>query len=183
MQDTLRAWGAVAAYSPFEFSLIDVQLGACLQTSRLKQAISTAQSSAQRCILGLESNYGNVKSARFDLDRWQWIQKQTLWTANRKVFLYPEFYIVPNLRDDKTPQYELLESRMQQTDVNTQNLQIGLKGYISGLDEVANFLVKGIYQDDDDTNNHTVYYVATTRRSPYLFFYRTSNGTGSVWTP
>jgi Tc toxin complex TcA C-terminal TcB-binding domain/Neuraminidase-like domain/Salmonella virulence plasmid 28.1kDa A protein len=184
VQDALHQWGVVDADSLFEFFLIDVQMGACLQTSRLKQAISTVQSFVQRCVLGLESgNYPIVKSAYFDLTRYEWMQKQTLWTANRKVFLYPELYADPTLRDDKTPQYGLLESQLQQKDINMQNLQIGIKNYLFGLDQIANLLVEGIYQDDNDTNNKTLYYLAKTRSAPYQFFYRTSNGTGNLWTP
>lgn len=183
VQDVLHQWGVVDADSLFEVFLIDVQMGACLQTSRLKQAISTVQTFIQRCILGLGSgNYPIVKSAYFDLSRWEWMQKQTLWTANRKVFLYPELYADPTLRDDKTPQYGVLESQLQQKDVNMLNLQIGIKNYLFGLDQVANLLVEGIYQDDTDTNNKTLYFVAKTRSAPYQFFYRTSSGTGDLWT-
>ena len=37
---------------------------------------------------------------------WAWLKRYRLWQANRKRFLYPENYIEPELRDDKTPQFE-----------------------------------------------------------------------------
>jgi hypothetical protein len=43
LQKPLVKWGVVDADSLFEFFLIDVQIGVCLQTSRIKQAISTVQ--------------------------------------------------------------------------------------------------------------------------------------------
>lgn len=42
--------------SLFEYLLIDTQMGAGLQTSRIKQALSTIQLFVQRCLLGCEAN-------------------------------------------------------------------------------------------------------------------------------
>jgi hypothetical protein len=33
---------------------------------------------------------------------WERMRRYRLWEANRKVFLYPENYLEPELRDDKT---------------------------------------------------------------------------------
>ena len=54
VQPDLIDWGVVDADSLFEFFLIDVQMDACMETSRIKQAISTVQLFVQRCLLGLE---------------------------------------------------------------------------------------------------------------------------------
>jgi hypothetical protein len=35
--------------------------------------------------------------------QWTWMKNYRVWEANRKVFLYPENWIKPNLRDDKSP--------------------------------------------------------------------------------
>jgi hypothetical protein len=34
---------------------------------------------------------------------WEWLRRYRQWQANRKVFLSPENYLEPELRDDKTP--------------------------------------------------------------------------------
>ena len=54
VQQDLIDWGVVDADSLFEFFLIDVQMDACMETSRIKQAISSVQLFIQRCLLGLE---------------------------------------------------------------------------------------------------------------------------------
>jgi hypothetical protein len=41
-----------------------------------------------------------------------------VWEANRKVFLYPENWIQPSLRDDKSPIYLQLESELMQEDLS-----------------------------------------------------------------
>ena len=92
----------------FEFFLIDVQMDACMETSRIKQAISSVQLFVQRCLLGEEQKYG-VPPDALDRDRWEWMQRYRVWEANRKVFCYPENWIVPGLRDDKSPFYKEFE--------------------------------------------------------------------------
>lgn len=34
---------------------------------------------------------------------WRWTKSYRVWEANRKVFLYPENWVEPELRDDRTP--------------------------------------------------------------------------------
>ena len=45
---------------------------------------------------------------------WYWREHYRVWEANRKVFLYPENYIEPELRDDKTPLFKELEDTLLQ---------------------------------------------------------------------
>ena len=97
VQQDLIDWneGVLDADSLFEFFLIDVQMDACMETSRIKQAISTVQLFVQRCFLGLEEKY-RIPNGALDRDRWDWMQKYRVWEANRKVFLYPENWIEPS---------------------------------------------------------------------------------------
>jgi hypothetical protein len=37
---------------------------------------------------------------------WNPVKRYRVWQANRKQFLYPESSIEPELREDKTPQFE-----------------------------------------------------------------------------
>ena len=46
-----------------------------------------------------------------------------VWEANRKVFLYPENWIEPELRDDKTPFFVNLESGLLQDEVNDSTVE------------------------------------------------------------
>ena len=180
VQEQLIKWGVVDADSLFEFFLIDVQMGACLKTSRLKQAISTVQLFVQRCILGLEEKYG-VENDLLDQSRWVALSKETVRTANVKVLLTPENYVVSSLRDDKSPLYETLEKDILQKDINPAALRDSLKSYLYGLDSIGNLRAEGLFQDDDESK--TVYIVAKTRSTPYLFYYRTYSPLAQVWTP
>ena len=178
----IQQWGVTDADGLFEFFLLDVQMGSCMQTSRTKQAISSAQLFVQRCMLGLEERYGVANDA-LDAERWQWMSKQTVWTANRKVFLWPENWMISSLRDDKTPIYTDMESEMLQRDVNPGNVLESFKTYVTKLDQIAHLRAFGVYVEQQDTDKFIFHCVAMTVESPYLFFYRTYDFFAHEWTP
>ncbi len=188
VQRDLIDWGVVDADSLFEFFLIDVQMDACMQTSRIKQAISTVQLFIQRCMLGLEEQYG-VPNDVLNRDRWEWMQKYRVWEVNRKIFLYPENWIDSQLRDDKSPFYKELESELLQKDINTQTVEDALKSYLFKVDEVANLKVVGLFleSDTDKSSKEEVpfklHVFARTRNAPYLFYYRYFHVTEKNWYP
>jgi hypothetical protein len=193
VQPDLIKWGVVDADSLFEFFLIDVQMDACMETSRIKQAISSVQLFIQRCFLGLEEKYG-VPNEALDRDRWEWMQRYRVWEANRKVFLYPENWIEPPLRDDKSPFYKELESELLQKDINTQTVQDALKSYLFKLDEVANLKVVGLFFEQvlDQDGNPLVdkgkpvgklHVFSRTRNAPYFFYYRYFDTKEKNWYP
>lgn len=190
-QKELIAWNVTDADGLFEYFLIDVQMDACMETSRIKQAISSVQLFVQRCLLGLESKIdGNGKekgiaSNVLDRNRWDWMQRYRVWEANRKVFLYPENWIESNLRDDKSSFFKELESELLQKDINKQNVTDALKSYLYKVDEVANMEVIGLYIEGENkkepvegkevikwTAGAKLHVFSRTRNAPYFFYYR-----------
>ncbi len=187
VQPALIEWGVVDADSLFEFFLIDVQMDACMETSRIKQAISSVQLFVQRCFLGLEDkqdsagNQIGVPNEALDRPRWEnWMQLYRVWEANRKVFLYPENWIEPSLRDDKSPFYKELESELLQKDINPQTVQDALKNYLFKVDEVANLKVVGLFLDEEENK---LYIFSRTRNAPYFYYYRYFDTKEQNWYP
>jgi hypothetical protein len=196
VQTDLIAWPVLDADSLFEFFLIDVQMGAERQTSRMVQAIASVQLFIKRCLMGLEERKYGIPVDAIDRDRWEWMQKYRVWEANRKVFLYPENWIRPELRDDKSPFYKELESELLQKDINTQTVEEALKNYLYKVDEVANLQVVGLYiepvtdkygkvfKNDEGKTIYTKLHVfARTRNAPYFFFYRYYDISEGNWYP
>ncbi|WP_432409200.1 neuraminidase-like domain-containing protein [Wukongibacter sp. M2B1] len=176
-QKELIDWNVIDADGLFEYFLIDVQMDACMETSRIKQAISSVQLFVQRCFLGLEEEHNGIKSGILDRPRWDWMQRYRVWEANRKVFLYPENWIESNLRDDKSPFFKELESELLQKDINKQNVTDALKSYLYKVDEVANMEVVGLYIDGirvekEWSKDAKLHVFSRTRNSPYFFYYR-----------
>ena len=98
----------------YEYFLIDTQVEGCARTSRVVSATSSLQLYVHRVLMHLEQDdldpndaaHVEVSPALIPADEWAWRQHYRVWEANRKVFLYPENYLEPELRDDKTPLFE-----------------------------------------------------------------------------
>jgi hypothetical protein len=195
VDDQVKKWGVADADGLFEFFLIDVQMDACMETSRIKQAISSVQLFVQRCFLGLESQLTDgeetgVPGKLLDRKRWDWMQRYRVWEANRKVFLYPENWIESNLRDDKSSFFKELESELLQKDINKQNVEDALKAYLYKVDEVADMEVIGMYVEMNTVENSqsiekakTLHVFSRTRNAPYFFFYRYLDIASGNWYP
>ena len=67
-------------------ALIDTEMGPCMPTSRIVQAISSVQLFVQRSFMGLESD---APPDAVNRDHWEWMKNYRVWEANRKVLLYP----------------------------------------------------------------------------------------------
>jgi hypothetical protein len=84
----------------FEFFLIDVQTQPAVETSRIRLALSTVQLFIERVLRGLEPQ---VAPSDIDALQWTWMKRHRVWQANREVFLWPENWLYPELRDDQSP--------------------------------------------------------------------------------
>jgi hypothetical protein len=157
----------------FEFFLVDVETTSCAETSRIKQAISSVQLFIHRCLMGLEDQGPGVpytvRAAQLDEPRWRWMQRYVIWEANRKVFLYPENWIEPELRDDRTPFFRELESELLQSDLTEPYVEKALLHYLERLDDVARLEICGVRED---TEAFALHWFGRTRNTPHQYFHR-----------
>ncbi|THC89767.1 hypothetical protein EYZ11_010775 [Aspergillus tanneri] len=154
----------------FGHFLIDVQMGAGLRTSRIKQAISSVQLFAQRCALGVEVHVGSKVLDRVDLE---YMLRYRLWEADRKAYLYPENWADPTLRDNKTEQFQALESRVMHAKLDRENIASLVKDYVHGINEIANLRVECyVIERKKNPDNDYFHFFACTRTSPPVFYYR-----------
>ncbi|MEU3690568.1 neuraminidase-like domain-containing protein [Streptomyces narbonensis] len=163
----------------FEHLLIDVEMSACMLTSRLKQAISSVQLFVQRCLLNLDPD---VRPGDIDAREWEWRRMYRLWEANRRIFLFPENWIEPELRDDKSPFFKELEADLLQADVSPDTVRRGLLGYLRKTESVANLEVCGFHAHTQDGKS-VLHVVGRTRTGvPRSYYYRRQID-GIEWTP
>lgn len=170
----------------FQHFLIDVDMSPCQMTSRLKQAISSVQLFVQRCIMSLETEvqvpYEDPITETVDKwKEWEWMQNYRVWEANRKVFLYPENWIEPELRDDKTPFFKELEEELLQSEITQESAEIALANYLYKLDQVAQLEVVGMCYGQDDNNNSLVHVLGRTKEIPTTYYFRTYNESFASW--
>lgn len=174
--------------------LIDVEAGGCSTTSRVVSATSSVQLYVHRIVMNLEQDRWGVSDRQHvhlhmpaqAAAEWSWRRNYRVWEANRKVFLWPENYIEPDLRDDKSPLFKELESELLQTDVTNQNVLDAYTRYLKGFEDLASLNIAGAYQDIQKTQqtlaNGRVVEVVTsdvlhlfgvTSTEPPIYYYRT----------
>lgn len=166
----------------FHYFLIDTELEGCARTSRLVAATMSLQLYIHRILLNLEqddkapgtSGKVHVKADDIPGDEWVWRKNYRVWEANRKVFLYPENYIEPELRDNKTPLFEELESELLQQEVNGDTVLEAYAKYMRGFDEVAHLKIAGSFHEaDEKTGTDVLHLFGVTADEPPLYYYRT----------
>lgn len=156
--------------------LIDVEMSACQLTSRIKQAIGSTQLFTQRCLMGLEG----VETTEQEWVQWSWMKSYRVWEANRKIWLYPENWIEPQLRDDKTPFFAELESELLQSEMTDASGERALRHYLQKVNEVARLEIVGVYEDDETDDLHVF---GRTFHTPRVYYYRRRDGATHVWQP
>ena len=159
----------------YAYYLLDIEMSSCQLTSRLVQGSGSVQLFVQRCFMGLEPDVvvkadgdGGDSAWRW----WKWMRKYRVWEANRKVFLWPENWIEPELKTDRSPFFKDLENELLQNEINQHNVETAFLNYLEKLDGVAQLEIAGFYQEDDGDNAIIHVFGRTTSAEPHLYFYR-----------
>ncbi len=163
----------------YAYFLIDPEMTACMMTSRIKLAMSSVQMFVQRCFLNLEEFV--TTDGNNTWGQWKWMKNYRVWEANRKVFLYPENWIEPELRDDKTPLFKELEDELNSGDITNDLAEDVYQSYLHKLEEISKLNVCGIYHEiENDTNLLHVF--GRTNSNPHIYYYRVFNGNAGSWS-
>lgn len=165
----------------YNFFLLDVEMSGCFRTSYLVAAITSLQLYVHRCLINLEQSdfllnpsIENVKviPTWIPSDEWDWRKNYRVWEANRKVFLYPENYIDPTLRDNKTEIFRELEDELLQQKISKDSAEAAYKKYLAQFTELTRLRYAGGYYhnvsdgfgflglgNEEMSNNSDVYYL------------------------
>jgi hypothetical protein len=166
----------------YEQYLIDVDMGGDGTTTRVREAIAATQLYLQRHLLGLEE-----AALRADVDPeevkerlrdwWTWMRNYRTWEANRKVFLYPENYLRPELRARKTLAFKALEDDLLQGEITADTVQAAYKRYLDEYTEVSRLTIAGGYvyaADGADPGVRELVLFGRTRTEPRRYYFRTA---------
>ncbi|MGC5076582.1 neuraminidase-like domain-containing protein [Agrococcus sp. DT81.2] len=165
----------------YEHLLVDVQMGSCASTSRIRLALSSVQLFVTRCLLGLEPR---VDPGSIDPKHWSWMQRYRVWEANRRVFLHPENWLEPELRPDKSPFFRELEGDLLKADITDELAEEAYLSYLKKLDDVAKLEIVGAWLDQRTRNapgDDVLYVVGRTNGSSRQHYLRRREG--RYWTP
>jgi hypothetical protein len=169
----------------FDRLFIDVDMGSRGTTSRVREAIAAAQLFFHRYFLDLQpvtlqAGDGELPArpdeVKAELRRWWgWMRNYRVWEANRKVYLYPENYLRPELRDTKTPAFAALEEDLLQGEVTPASAERAFRRYLDEYTEVSRLTIAGGYvhepADAGELPWHLVLF-GRTKTDPRRYYYR-----------
>ncbi len=165
----------------FEYFLMDVEMEPCMQTSRIRNALSSVQLFIERCLRNLESQ---VDPSAIPSDQWEWRKRYRVWQVVRELFLWPENWLYPELRDDQSQFFKDAMSELLQSDITDDTAAVAYLNYLTKLEGVAKLEPVGLYYtpaQSDPSVNQGVHMVARTAGAHCKYYYRRLED-GS-WTP
>lgn len=164
----------------YDHYLIDVEMASCMDTSRIVQAHATVQLFVQRCLMGLEPE--SVASIKHDdgWKQWEWMANFRVWEANRKIFLWPENWLEPELRDDKSELFTKLEETLEQGPLTDVAVEDTTAAYLETLGDIAHLDVLATYYEARTKTTHV--FAKTKGGDPAIYFHREFQQE-RYWTP
>jgi Tc toxin complex TcA C-terminal TcB-binding domain/Neuraminidase-like domain/Salmonella virulence plasmid 28.1kDa A protein len=172
----------------FDYYLIDPEMCACGQTTRLLQPSLAIQQFVTQCFNNLTIN-ANVDMGDPRWSEWDWRQQFRLWQANREVFVYPENYVLPETLPNASPFFGDLQNTIAQSNCDSDSVEAAYADYLRSLVSVANPRVAAHYiQPNGTPQGATVLWVfARSHGNPPRWWYRTrtvvapGSGAWSAW--
>jgi hypothetical protein len=172
----------------FDYYLIDPEMCPCGETTRLLQPSLAIQQFVQQSFLNLSVG-AKVDTTDPRWSEWSWRQQYRLWQANREVFLYPENYLLPELRHDASSFFTDLENDLRQTDCDEGAVETAFATYLRKLVGASRLVVAAHYNQTNPDGSKVLHVFARTRGTPPQWFYRSrstqiaGSGVWSAWSP
>ncbi len=191
----LHAKGFKDSNEFYHYYLLDPEQAECTRTSRMVEALAAVQTFAQRILLNLEPLRSAAEERKpfvfsaEDAEAWQWRKNYRVWEAARKIFLYPENWLEPEFRDNKSVFFKELEDGLAQDDINLITAERLYREYLDKLDQVSRLEIMGMYEDtwtvSGDMTTNVLHVFGRTRDIPQLFYYRRweDQARWSPWEP
>ena len=94
--------------------------------------------------MGLEPLISGIGELESD---WHWMSTYRTWEANRKVFLYPETYLRPELRKSRTPLFADFEHALSSCEMTKDGLELLYRRYLDQFALISNLQTVGSWYE------------------------------------
>lgn len=167
----------------YEHLLLDPLMEPVVTTSRIRAALGSVQLFVTRVLLNLERQVH--PSAIINADQWEWMKRYRVWEANRKIWLFPENWLEPEFRGDKSDLFSELEGSLLASDVSPDVVEDAFLGYVRKLEELARLDIVAMHLEDDvDYTRNTLHVIGRTFAQPHKYYHRRyANRLWSAWEP
>lgn len=185
LQDSTGRWRT--PNDLYEHLLIDPMVAPCMKTTQVLEAISAVQLFCQRLLFGLEAPLRAPDKLR---QQWTWMRNYRVWEANRKVFLFPENWLYPELRDDQSSGFAHFSSELGRGELTAEDADECFGNFLDALTQESALQTVSLYEDVSRNSAGTLtkrdlYVLARTPNPPYVFYWRKCSdfgGSGMEWT-
>jgi hypothetical protein len=156
----------------YEYLLMDVQMEPCMQTSRIRHAMSSVQLFTEMCLRNLipQVDPQDIPPG------WDWRKRYRVWQANREVFLWPENWLDPQFRTDPSAFFTQTLGELLQGDMTNDAATAAYLGYLTNLESVAKLEPCGMWFDGVNGD-----VIARTAGANRTYYHRQLSG--ASWTP
>jgi hypothetical protein len=99
------------------------------------------------------------------------MKRYRVWQANWEIFLFPENWLEPEFRDDKTDLFQELEGTLLQRDVSNDLAEDALFTYVKKLEQIALLEIVTIHCQEDslDPGSIMLYVIWRSHSLPHKF--------------
>jgi hypothetical protein len=152
----------------YDHFLIDPLMEPCSKTSRIVQATLSIQLFVQRVLLNLEINSISEEAK----EKWTWHKNYRIWEACRKIFLYPENWLEPDWRKNKSEFFTELNDYIIENDITSETAEKALADYLDKIAEVSDLEVISMYKEENERELTKIHFLGKTRSFPNKYYYR-----------
>ncbi|QKF51873.1 neuraminidase-like domain-containing protein [Pseudomonas graminis] len=160
----------------YEYLLIDNQVSAEVDTSRVAQGIASIQQHVHAIYNGMEPGFGKIPDlAEHTRTQQLWregMSEYSTWAGYQMLADYPENYLDPSLRLGKTEAFKALEGDLAQARLTTDTVQKALGNYLTLFEEVSNLNTVACYIDGVDFRQSDYYFIGRQTVEPFACYWR-----------
>lgn len=160
----------------YEYLLIDNQVGAEVDTSRVAQGIASVQQHIHAIYNGMEPGFGKLgDTAQHQQSRQLWdeaMSQYSTWAGYQMLVDYPENYLDPSLRLGKTEAFQAFEGELGQARLTPDNVQKALGHYLTRFEEVSNLDTVCCYIDGENFRRADYYFIGRSPTDPSQYYWR-----------
>ncbi|MFJ5295500.1 neuraminidase-like domain-containing protein [Pseudomonas sp. NPDC088368] len=160
----------------YEYLLIDNQVGAEVDTSRVAQGIASVQQHVHAIYNGMEPGFGQLgDTAQHQHSQQQWqeaMSQYSTWAGYQMLVDYPENYLDPTLRLGKTETFQAFEGALGQARLTPDNVQKALGHYLTRFEEVSNLDTVCCYIDGENFRRADYYFIGRSPADPSQYYWR-----------
>ena len=164
--------GLVTEEDLYEFLLIDHQVTAKADSSRIATAMASVQQYIHAILNGMEPGYEGLFDDRVQQD-WRTSKSEyAVWAANQMLQDYPENYIEPDLRLKQTSAFREFINDTNQSRISSDSVQKALHHYLGKFEHISNLEVLTGYIDGIDFRNADYYLIGRQNVEPHGYYWR-----------